>query len=879
MEQKRCVVPEHSPSLLEALSGGKPFTEGDYLFAAADDWLLCVGYPIQGAFSVESFENALREALRRTKARSCFAIAPEFPERLKSSVIDSDVYYDLPASAPVPAKVRGPVQRAGLVLRVEEANAFTAAHRRLWAEFFSGRPLSPRIRQLYATTPAALLKSPELRFLNAWDDKGRLSGCLLLDWSLPGSVSYVLGAHSREAYVPHAHDLLFAEMLRLARERGRETVLLGLGVNEGITRFKRKWGAIQGMPYRMAAWEEDGAEKSAASLAVAALLGRGSGMSCWKYFETLPEQRPCAMLWKLEKGGRVSWIAGSAHFFCCSFENSLRRLFEDVDTVLLEGPMDSDSLAEVARTGRDPGPDSTIVGGFLTEQEIQRLEKRVWGPQGFWARLAGMEQKEKTDLRHILFHCRHWYSFFAAWTAYLERNGWKQSVDLEVWNTAMDMGKEVMGMESLAEQIASLESAPVERVVRFLQDCDSWPRMMRSNHSRYLAGDLAGMMGTSAEFPTRTSTIIDKRDQRFRERMRPYVERGGTAVFVGTAHMINLRRMLAEDGFTVSRVLPTWKHRFFAWLHHDPEDVIPGNPHASGIAGDAAALRHAGPAAPAAPAGASSAGQSGIGSGSLLAGMEMEALVPEQIPAYVRAVSGRRLCECGGFPAWLSDSDMVLVAFPMQAGEAQEEFARKVENAVAVASTVPKMQRITVLCPFVPASAPPRATVKTDTWQVIDLPHIPAQKLRNMLRRAERDVAVRREEWSDECAGLVHRYLLEKPLDSGTRHIFSRVGDYVKRSPLAILYAARSREGRLEGIAVGDHSALDTAFYMFAFRRSDSPPGTGDLLLDAIAREAVERGQRVLNLGLGIDSGISFFKKKWGARELMPHTETTWSLL
>ena len=870
MEQYSGVVPEHSRSLLEALSGGHSFTEGQYLFVAADDWLLCVGYPLTGAFSVEAFEKALHAALLRTKPRSCFAIAPELPARLQKSSVDRDVYFTLPASAPVPAKVRGPVHRAAQTLRVAEESSFTAAHRRLWTEFFSGRPLSPRIRQLYATVPAALPKSPELRFLNAWDGQGRLVACLLVDWSLPDSASYVLGAHSREYYVPHAHDLLFAEMLRLARERGKSSVLLGLGVNEGITRFKRKWGAVEGMPYRMAAWEEEGDEKSAASLALATLLGSGAGMSRRQYFASLPEQRPCAMLWKLEKGGRVSWLGGSAHFFCCSFELSLRRLFENVDTVLLEGPMDSASLAEVARTGKHPDPDSPRIGAFLEEEEVARLENMVWGPRGFWARLMGMEQKERLDLRDILYHCRHWYAFFTAWTAFLERNGWKQSVDLEVWNTALDMGKAVMGLESLSEQIASLESAPVERVVNFLRDCASWPRLMRSNRSRYLAGDLSGMMGTSAEFPTRTSTIIDARDQRFRERMRPHVERGGTAVFLGTAHMLNLRHMLVEDGFTVSRVLPTWRHRFFAWLRRDAEDVMPGNPHAAPGNGDAATVRPAGGAAPVA--------HCGVGRGALLAGMEIGALVPEQIPGFVKAVSGRRLCECGGFAAWVSESDIALVAFPLRGEEGRADFTQRVEHALAVALTVPKMQRITVLSPLVPPSAPRRAVVKCDSWHVIDLPHVPNQKLRNMLRRAEREVVVGQEAWSGECEELVHRYLLEKRLDSGTRHIFGRVGAYVKNAPLAILYAARSRGGRLEGIAVGDYSALETAFYMFAFRRKGSPPGTGDALLQALAAEAMERGQRMLNLGLGIDGGIAFFKKKWGARELVPHRETSWSL-
>ena len=61
------------------------------------------------------------------------------------------------------------------------------------------------------------------------------------------------------------------------------------------------------------------------------------------------------------------------------------------------------------------------------------------------------------------------------------------------------------------------------------------------------------MLGTSIEFPTRTELVIGRRDARFLERMRPFIEAGGCAVFVGSAHMLNLRHMLAEAGFSVRR--------------------------------------------------------------------------------------------------------------------------------------------------------------------------------------------------------------------------------------------------------------------------------------------------------------------------------------
>ena len=130
-------------------------------------------------------------------------------------------------------------------------------------------------------------------------------------------------------------------------------------------------------------------------------------------------------------------------------------------------------------------------------------------------------------------------------------------------------------METIPEQMIALESAPMPRIVRFLRNCDRWDAYRRRNESAYLRGDLEGMMGTSTEFPSRTEQIIDSRDQRFRERMRPWLERGNVAVFVGSAHMLNLRWMLKEDGFAVRRVLPTWRHRLRALWRKPDADLRP----------------------------------------------------------------------------------------------------------------------------------------------------------------------------------------------------------------------------------------------------------------------------------------------------------------
>lgn len=580
-------VPEHSPGLMHAMSQGRAFCMGEYFFLHDEDWLMAIAYPLHGSYSHEDFEEAFESACQKAaeqegqQSLQCFAIGPDLPERLQENIVDRDRFYVLSVNAPIPARLRSPVRKAAQVLRVEESTAFTPAHRRLWGEFM-GRAdrgemasLAPHVRELYARTPEALAEtagSGYLRLLNAWDAEGHLVACLMLDYAPKNFVSYILGAHSRTHYVPHAADLLFASMIERAKAAGKRFIHLGLGVNDGILRFKKKWGAVPSLPYVMAAWQEETetAKQNIAQDFALALL-RSSTLTKRQILAMQPEQRPFAMFYEVEKNDKISYLCGTAHFFYYSFENSFRRLFRQVDNVIFEGPLDDDFMADVDKNGKSLEPGFTPLINLLTEAEIQKLERVVRGPEGKLAHLAGLEAKKKADVREILTTMRPWCAFFTLWTAFLERLEWKCSVDMEAWRIARDMGKNVLGMENLEEQLTSLNSVPVERVLTYFRNCHEWKKYSQRNLKAYLAGDLERMMGSSAEFPTRTGTIISLRDQRFRERMRPYLEEGRTAVFVGAAHLMNLRWMLAEDGFTLRRCLPTLSHKLKAFLHKEKE--------------------------------------------------------------------------------------------------------------------------------------------------------------------------------------------------------------------------------------------------------------------------------------------------------------------
>ncbi len=578
-------VPEHSVYFMQTTSNGKAFVEDDYLcFSSFEkgDWLTIIGYPLKGDYTHESYLQAKNKAIEKTKALRCFTVAPNLPPSLQEYCIEKDDFYTLCTDAKIPQKLINPIKKASAKLCVELGKEFTPEHRRLWTEFMARTPLKPMVRTLFASTEHIMKAMvEELYLLNAWafedehnpQSKKRLVASLLLDFAPKNFCAYILGAHSKSYYVPHAHDLLFAQMIEISQQKNKKYIHLGLGVNEGITRFKEKWGGKKALPFYMASFPENHTQQNSKQnqnnsikFHVQTLLSTMTDQkqssdvldfmtkSKWDTWVNLPKQKPYAMLWEASKNGKTSWIGGSAHFFCYSFEHSLTKLFNMADTVLFEGPLDSESLKLVSANGREINKEYRPLYPYFSAKEIQKLSRMVRGPEGFLPKLLNTENPNKLDVLWYLQNTRPWTALFTLWTSFLERNGWKQSVDLEAWNLAHDMGKIVVAMESLEEQLASLNSVPPERVVKYFQDCDKWPKMIKENVKNYLAGDLMGLMGTSAEFPTRTKTIISMRDERFRQRMRPFMEQGRSVVFVGTAHMINLRNMLAEDGFTLKQI-------------------------------------------------------------------------------------------------------------------------------------------------------------------------------------------------------------------------------------------------------------------------------------------------------------------------------------
>jgi hypothetical protein len=248
----KAYVPEHIVSLITIISKGEAFLLSGYLFYVGDTWGILVGYPLGSEFSPETFSMIFKDVTSRCPRHSWSIIAPHLPAEILYSCVEkqSDIYYTLSfEDFDSKETLRRTAEKASSQLTIEVTRAMASEHEAITKEFIDREQPISLIREFYNAMPGYVLHSETALVLNARDFNGRLSAFYVLDLAAHDFATYVVGCHSKERYVPHASDMLFFEMVNIARESGKGYVNLGLGVNSGIRRFKEKWGGKPTIPY------------------------------------------------------------------------------------------------------------------------------------------------------------------------------------------------------------------------------------------------------------------------------------------------------------------------------------------------------------------------------------------------------------------------------------------------------------------------------------------------------------------------------------------------------------------------------------------------------------------------------------------------------
>lgn len=272
----------------------------------------------------------------------------------------------------------------------------------------------------------------------------------------------------------------------------------------------------------------------------------------------VPWERKLRMVWEIKKDGLTNFLVGTAHFFPCSFRKSLTQLIQKVETVLFEGPLDESNMDAVRKYGLE-GQQSLSLYEALDHIAIKKINSEIMNrtdtPRESISSYLDLFQSGKKDLLFSeIENLRPWMAFFSLWSRYLVRRGWRYSVDLEALSVAKELGKKVVFLETIEEQLEALDGIPFERIVNYLNNFGKWRRFSHNHKKQYLRGSLDGLLTITTEFPSRCPSIIENRDPVFFQRMRPYIDAGGAAIFLGTTHIRGVATMLEKDGFTVTQI-------------------------------------------------------------------------------------------------------------------------------------------------------------------------------------------------------------------------------------------------------------------------------------------------------------------------------------
>ncbi len=245
-------VPEHIVGLMAGISQGEPFLLDDYLGLKGERWIILIGYPLAGDFDEEEFGRVVTDTMTSFQPVHLWCIAPAIPPAVMPlcQERESDDYYTL-ALQPfeLPASLRRIVHRASRELTVGRGRAMTEAHGELIAEFLAREKPGPRIERLFRSMPEYVSRAETAVVLTAWDRGGEVSAFYVVELAAKHFATYVVGCHSKRQYVVGASDALFLDMVALAGKHGKRYIHLGLGVNEGIRRFKEKWGGVPRLRY------------------------------------------------------------------------------------------------------------------------------------------------------------------------------------------------------------------------------------------------------------------------------------------------------------------------------------------------------------------------------------------------------------------------------------------------------------------------------------------------------------------------------------------------------------------------------------------------------------------------------------------------------
>ena len=274
------------------------------------------------------------------------------------------------------------------------------------------------------------------------------------------------------------------------------------------------------------------------------------------------------IFWKIEKPGlQPSWLLGSMHVTdprVLALPPRAQAAHDAADTIIIESDEILDERKATAALLAKPEltmfTDGTTIDKLLSPEDYKRLE-------------AGLKQRGIP--LGAVSRMRPWMisSAVALPACEIARKAkGVQFLDQKIATDAIAQGKQVKGLETLAEQIQAMADLPVEfhlkSLIETLELGDKMSDVVETMTELYLSGDIGMTMpmlktvtpeeeGENSDYAAFEQRIILDRNKVMAERAAPILDNGNVFMAVGALHLPGkdgVIELLRKQGFTVTAV-------------------------------------------------------------------------------------------------------------------------------------------------------------------------------------------------------------------------------------------------------------------------------------------------------------------------------------
>jgi len=245
---RHAYLPEHLPDYVGAVSGAEPFLYHNYLYFLCKKHLIFNGYPlVPDSDPAARIYDSICERLQPTTVTLIASTIWLSAEQYEHQTVDTYYRLELPLIS-INAAVAYMLRRAQKEVQVSRGR-FGKEHKKLIKTFLVGHRFNRRQKYVFKHISQYLKASDSAVLFEARMEK-ELVAFIIVDLGAADYAFYLFSFRSSKINVPGASDLLFHTMVDQAQTEGKKAVNLGLGVNNGIRRFKEKWDGRPFLNYR-----------------------------------------------------------------------------------------------------------------------------------------------------------------------------------------------------------------------------------------------------------------------------------------------------------------------------------------------------------------------------------------------------------------------------------------------------------------------------------------------------------------------------------------------------------------------------------------------------------------------------------------------------